>query len=294
MARRRRFGIWDRLSLHAMLKFEHAAPRTVPRLGMRRPLIERLNLWTWKRLGRWRFQIVIVVAFACSFGAVLLSYWLFRQGWIGARVVQLLWLGIIACAMTPLVLFTLTSDPRLLTVSRLRCGLTRRMTARDASHLSHRRAVWLVDLKTHALLLQEGVVGSAMSMLLTLLVPLTIQLARTIMQWTVPDGPALIPAPSHASKYFVTVPFAVTMIGIVYLATLVMVLHQRIKWVFRSVARDTCPECQYPQQPGTIVQDEQGRPVHFGPSACSECGTPWPLIPPRPMSARPNRNPRLF
>jgi len=48
----------------------------------------------------------------------------------------------------------------------------------------------------------------------------------------------------------------------------------------KSLKEQTCPECAYPQPDGMIAHDTQERAVHLGPAFCSECGTPWPLVPP--------------
>lgn len=285
MSKRRRIGVWDRLSLHATLQFERRSPRFVPRLGLKRPLIESVNRWTWLKLGRRRTAIVLGTVFVCAVATGVCGVYLFYQGVVGARVAQMLWLALTASIMVPPALLSLASDPRLIVLARTRRALTRSPTSADASRLAHRRSVWNEDAKARAFLLQSGVWGWPLTMLLTLLFPFTIQLARTIMQWTVPDGPTLMPKPAQMHTFFVAVPLLVVIVGFACLLGVYRYLDRRIRAVRRSTWDKTCPECDYPLPDGAIVNDELDRPVYFGPAACSECGTPWPLIPPERMKA---------
>jgi len=60
-------------------------------------------------------------------------------------------------------------------------------------------------------------------------------------------------------------------------------------WTWRRIKRtlanslcgQVCPDCAYPIVAGEVVTTVPGMDVLIGPARCSECGCPWPLIPPQ-------------
>jgi hypothetical protein len=50
----------------------------------------------------------------------------------------------------------------------------------------------------------------------------------------------------------------------------------------RAAAQRRCPDCSYPLADlPTPFDGAPGSPIPAGPERCPECGSPWPLIPPR-------------
>lgn len=71
--------------------------------------------------------------------------------------------------------------------------------------------------------------------------------------------------------------------GAMYLAVLVTATWnwQRTKRKLRrSLGAIACADCGYPAPAGETATTTAGVEVKFGPERCTECGAPWPLVPP--------------
>ncbi len=57
----------------------------------------------------------------------------------------------------------------------------------------------------------------------------------------------------------------------------------------KNLEGKACADCGYEVEPGVLIETEPGVLVAIGPPRCSECGSPWPLVPPEAVNLPPNQ-----
>ncbi len=272
---RRRYGLWDQIALATMLRAEHRSPRFVPRLGAGIARTDRLRRWLWRRsVARWRVLLwgLLLVALMAgvflgrveyathpAFKYVLLAVYTFLLAWTG-------WFVVLSFA----------EDVRWVVIRRSRVAILRDVpAAKAASEVVNRRNTWQADLEAQRHPMRRVLTRRSPWTLLQIALPLALLVVQVANAFASSStNPA---APPQRMTGWMMLFFAFVMVTAIATNAVYKAASARLS---KSLKEQTCPECAYPQPDGMIVHDEQERAVHLGPAFCSECGTPWPLVPP--------------
>ena len=276
MAHRRRYGLWDQVALATMLRVERRSPRFVPRLGVGLARTDRIRRWLWRRsVVRWRVPLWPLLLVALT-GVVFVgrvayaTHPAFKYVMLAVCTFGLAWTGWFMRA-------SFADDVRWVVIRRSRVAILRDgPTAKVASEVLNRRNTWQADLEAQ----RDQIRAVALRRSPWAFLPIAFPLALLVVQIAkafVSSSQSNLPAPPQRMPGWMMLIFPGVLITYVATTAVCKAASARLK---KSLKEQTCPECAYPQPDGMIAHDEQKRAVHLGPAFCSECGTPWPLVPP--------------
>lgn len=243
------------------------AVRFVPRLGRKRPLIERI------------YQYRPIVLWLLLPGAWIGGGALLQVGKVGELlstvhvVGALLYIGIFALGCH---LLGGRDDVRCIISAHERKHLMQSPDRRRiAVAIALRRSAWLAWLnESHKRVNLMQVFRSAAWRAL-LVAGLFLSTGVELWKQRRFDVAKSSSGPLHS-----VLVFSNTLLTVLVIVAGYRILARIHKRLVNSLSDRHCPDCEYSLEPGETVSPEPGVTVEFGPARCPECGTPWPRVPP--------------
>jgi len=253
--------------------------RFPPRLGRRRPVIERVKKWAAANpsLSWWVFVIVILIWTALM---IMAGSMLERKVGEWVRLVCGM-LGIVVPYAAYIILAYGRMDLQCVYAAHQR---TRAMRGSKneavASEIADRRWYWTSRIKNmgSSQTVYRLMMRSMASRLFMCLLFAYFTLAK------ISSGERGGRPRGLNSWNSLPINFAMLAILLSFFALNAWLWRRMKRRLRRSVEGIECPDCGYEIDPGAPVLAESGVEVSFGQSRCTECGCPWPLVPP-PMLA---------
>ncbi|MBX3388452.1 MAG: hypothetical protein KF691_03240 [Phycisphaeraceae bacterium] len=284
MAGLRPYAIWDYMwvTQQVLLRRKVRAPHP---LGRRRSLLERIEiLW---RSTLWMRAAVLAVSLGGLLASVtVLSRW--PLAFVLGAVVSLL-----GYAMCMFFEAGPVPDGRCIAAAHDRAKfLASEDDASISSELADRRRWWKLRLvyhqrDRHQAMMSASALGRLLSVFMFSLVlfgqligPLVSTAAEVFAPRAASSGARPVYRSDAWSMYPIFFMFAVL---IAFLAARHFLLKRVRSRLFGSLEGQLCCDCGYEVERGRTFAYEGNSCINLGPERCSECGCPWPLVPPQTM-----------
>lgn len=286
MPSRSRYTIWDYLWV-SQKDVQRERVRSPHPLGRRRSLPQRLVLM-WRRSTRNR---VILGMGAGSVWAGTVILVLRLQQTKGMAGVSALVLLLLVFASIVLVERMNRPDARCILATRGRTRITKGNSRLEiARAVAERRRWWRIrtremSIATKSALVNYSSTGRWVSAAFlttmvfgSLLITLLSQAISRQMAQMHPTAAGALPVRINNGLGFSP---AFLWLGVLagYLVYRHFYLKDARMKLGKSLEGKGCADCGYEVEPGALIETEPGVSIAIGPSRCSECGSPWPLVP---------------
>lgn len=276
------YSQWDYCWVVVQTSMKKRRVRHPPQLGARRSMLRRGVIWWLDHA--WARVVVGLIGFAAMLIGV---YWLVSRS-------QEVWSYVLAitCAVVAAVASAWWGgggvDGRCVAAAHRRVRCTRDSDRRAlAEEIGDRSRHWKSLLASAPQKLRQNLLLQSTPWRIVLALYMFVLLSGPMI-WPLASA-ITSPAPGGGLP---ARPSAGTMIaplyqqGALFASLILMIVCHHVIWrriktrLVGAAEGKTCPDCGYEVERGAVVKTEPGIEIAIGPERCSECGSPWPLLPP--------------